>query len=278
MDNWNLLCPVGHSPVSLEWTKRYTGGESSAWPRELPGMTTTAPAGIGPPSAVTGNKLSRGDETTVIDRATLSQEGWVCCACAGRSQCDPTTNLVWIDSSLESLTCIRASSPLLESEGFVIDSIPEFKTYTPPPTASARQPTWESSEPPPHLASRLPNPGPKTPIDARCLWMRGTAYSADVCWGEACDKERESKGSWSSAGTWKLELKYSGKDMDMSSSWSSLSCWGLPMWRRNFIKVLFDFILIKSSAKTSSRLLGTRYKHKTLLAVLSPLSTSVEGL
>src|SRR5215471_9386592 len=139
----------------------------------------TAPAGTTPPSAVTGRSVSKGDDTIEIDRAVLGQyETGSLSTSVGKSNGDPTANLLRMNSPFDSSIRRRppSSGSLCDSAlGTSIALMPLFKTYTPPPTAQARHATCEISEPPPHLQSTDPKPGPNTPMDSRCLLIRGTA-------------------------------------------------------------------------------------------------------
>ena len=91
-------------------------------------------------------------------------------------------------------------------------------TYTPPPTAPARQATCAISANPPHLGATAPNPGPNSPIEVRCRCIRGRAYAVVVFEGIFGESVRASRGACSFAGILYCDERKSGNGLESQFS------------------------------------------------------------
>ena len=69
----DLLWLTGHSPVSLEWAKRYMGCwvDTASPVREPTGNAITATAGFGAPSTKISNNEARGELITATSLLTV---------------------------------------------------------------------------------------------------------------------------------------------------------------------------------------------------------------
>ena len=174
---------------------------------------TTAPAGVTPPSDVGGNSWTSGGVT--IDMLLVMRPVVSRVPIDGKSSEHPASHLVVIFSPSES------TSLMWSSEAEEIESMPFFKTYTPPPTAPARQATCAISASPPHLGKTAPKPGPKTPMLRRWRAINGNAEPVHVLFAALGSRVKDSRAPCDDGGRPNFCWRKSGKGLSASLSQAS---------------------------------------------------------